>query len=128
MKKQEGPKWSSVRLGLSTVIVVVVLAAASAFAKDHRNITMKHPLSVNGTVVPAGSYKVTWSAKRGDPTVSFVKHKKIVASAEARWVDRTTTYRENSVLYETQSDSSQKIIEMRFAGKSQVLVFGDSTF
>ncbi|HEY6292136.1 MAG TPA: hypothetical protein VI455_11340 [Terriglobia bacterium] len=126
MKKQEGPKWSSVALGLSTVIVVVVLATASAFAKGQRKITMKHAVSVNGTVVPAGSYKMTWSAESGDPTVSFVKRKKLVTSAEAHWVDRTTKYHDNSVLYETESDGSQKMIEIRFAGKSQVLVLGGS--
>jgi hypothetical protein len=43
-------------------------------------------------------------------------------------VDRTTKYRDDSVLYETESDSSRKMIEMRFAGKSEVLVFGGSAF
>ncbi|HEY6289956.1 MAG TPA: hypothetical protein VI455_00115 [Terriglobia bacterium] len=108
------------------VIAVVVLAAASAFAKDQRNITVKHDASVNGTLVPAGSYKVTWSAESGDPTVNFVKGKETVASTQAKWVDRTTKYDNDSVLYSTESDGSQKIVEIRFAGKSEVLIFGDS--
>ena len=111
---------------LAPVILVVVLAAASAFAKDQRNITLKHPASVNGTAVPAGSYKVTWSAESGDPTVNFIKGKETVASAQAKWVDRNSKYDNDSVLYSTESDGSQKIIEIRFAGKSQVLVFEGS--
>jgi len=112
---------------LAPVMAVVVLAAASAFAKDQRNISIRHAALVNGTEVAAGSYKVTWSAESGDPTVNFVKGKETVASAQAKWVNRGTKYDSDSVLYSTESDGSQKIIEIRFAGKSEVLVFADST-
>jgi len=112
---------------LAPVMAVVVLAAVSAFAKDQRNIKLEHSVSVNGTAMSAGSYKVTWSAESGDPTVNFIKGRDTVASAQAKWVDRGTKYDNDSVLYSNDSDGSRKIMEIRFAGKSQVLVFADST-
>jgi hypothetical protein len=111
---------------LVPVIVVLALAAASAFAKDQHNITLRHGASLNGTTIAAGSYKVTWSAESGDPTVNFIKGKESVASAQAKWVERNTKYDSDQVVYSNQDGSAPKILEIRFAGKSQALVFEDS--
>lgn len=115
---------------LVPVIVVVALAAASAFAKNgtksEKKVTLNQTAALNGSAIPAGSYNVTWSADTGDPTVSFVKGKETVASAQAKWVDRSTKYDENEVLYSNDSDGNRTIIEIRFAGMSRALVFGDS--
>jgi hypothetical protein len=108
------------------LIMVLALAAASAFAKDQRTVTLKHEASLNGTTVAAGSYKVTWSAESGDPTVNFVKGKENVATAQAKWVDRDTKYDTDQVVYSNDGGGAPKIVELRFAGKSQVLVFDDS--
>jgi hypothetical protein len=108
------------------LIMLLALAAVSAFAKDQRNITLKHQASLNGTTVAAGSYKVTWSAESGDPTVNFVKGKDNIATAQAKWVDRNTKYDSDQVVYSNDGGGAPKIVELRFAGKSQVLVFEDS--
>ena len=110
------------------VVLVTALAAASAFAKDQHNITLRHGASINGTTVSAGTYKVTWSAESGDPTVNFVQGKENVATAQAKWEDRGTKYPSDQVVYSNSANGeAPKIMEIRFAGKSQVLVFGDST-
>jgi hypothetical protein len=115
---------------LVPVIVVVALAAASAFAKNgtksEKKLTLNQAAALNGAAIPAGSYNVTWSADSGDPIVSFVKGKETVASAQAKWVDRPNKYDQNEVLYSNNSDGSRTIIEIRFAGMSRALVFGDS--
>jgi len=111
---------------LLPLIVVLALATASAFAKDQHNLTLRHGASINGTTVAAGNYKITWSAESGDPTVNFVKGKENVASAQAKWVDRDTKYSNDQVVYSNDGGTAPKIVEIRFAGKSQVLVFEDS--
>ena len=115
---------------LVPVIVVVALAAASAFAKsgtkNEKKLTINQAAALNGAAIPAGSYNVSWSADSGDPTVSFVKGKETLASAQAKWVDRGKKYDQNEVLYSNNSDGSRTIIEIRFAGMSRALVFGDS--
>ena len=113
---------------LIPMVLVLALASAAAFAKDQHNITLRHGASINGTTVSAGNYKVTWSAESGDPTVSFIKGKESVASAQAKWVDRSTKYDSDQVVYSNAANGdAPKIVEIRFAGKSQVLVFEDST-
>ena len=116
---------------LVPVIVVVALAATAAFAKNgtknEKKVTINQAAALNGAAIPAGSYNVTWSAESGDPTVNFVKGKETIASAQAKWVDRSTKYDQNEVLYSNNGDGSRTIIEIRFAGMSRALVFGDST-
>jgi hypothetical protein len=111
---------------LVPLILVLALAAASAFARDQHNLTLRHGASINGTTIAAGSYKVTWSAESGDPTVNFVKGKESVATAQAKWVERNTKYDNDQVVYSNDGGAAPKIMELRFAGKSQVLVFEDS--
>jgi len=115
---------------LVPVIVVAGLIATSAFAKNgaksEKKVTLSQTAALNGVAIPAGSYNVTWSAESGDPTVTFVKGKEAVATAQARWVDRDTKYEQNQVLYSNNSDGSRTIIEIRFAGMNRALVFGDS--
>ena len=107
------------------MIVVLALAAASAFAKDQHTIALAYAVSVHGTTVAPGRYNVTCSAESGDPTVNFIRDQKVVASASAKWVERQTQYPSNEVVFETPTDGARKIIEIRFAGKSQALVFED---
>ncbi|HEV2378327.1 MAG TPA: hypothetical protein VG206_00870 [Terriglobia bacterium] len=111
---------------LVPLILVLALAAASAFAKDQHNLTLRHGASINGTAIAAGRYKVTWSAESGDPTVNFIKGKESVATAQAKWVERNTKYNNDQVVYSNDGGAAPKIVELRFAGKSQVLVFEDS--
>jgi hypothetical protein len=110
---------------LLPMVVVLALAAASAFAKDQHKITLWHAASIHGTTVAPGRYKVTWSAESGDPTVNFIRGKKSVASASAQWVERHTHYATDQVVLDTLTDGAPKITEIRFAGKSHVLVFED---
>jgi hypothetical protein len=111
---------------LIPLFMVLALATASAFAKDHHNVTLRHGASINGTTVAPGQYKVTWSAETGDPTVNFIKGKESVASAQAKWVERNTKYGNDQVVLQNDGDGAPKILEIRFAGRSQVLVLEDS--
>jgi hypothetical protein len=104
-------------------IVVLALATTFAFAKDHHNVTLRHGAFINGTDVAPGEYKVTWSAETGDPTVNFIKGKESVASAQAKWVERNAKYDRDEVVLQNDVRGAPKILEIRFAGKSQVLVF-----
>ena len=111
---------------LIPLVVVLALVTASAMAKDRHNVTLRHGATISGTTVAPGEYKVTWSAESGDPTVNFIKGKESVASAQAKWVERNSKYDNDQVLYQNDGGAAPKILEIRFAGKSQVLVFDNS--
>lgn len=108
---------------LLPMIVVLALAVASAFAKDQHKITLAYVASIQGTTVAPGRYEVTWSAESGDPTLTFIRGKKSVASAQAKWVERNTEFNRDQLVFETESDGVPKLMEIRFAGNRHVLVF-----
>jgi len=111
---------------LTPVILLAALMAGTAFAKDHATITLGQTASINGTTLPQGNYKVAWVSHSPQATVTFSQGKEKVATAEGKWVDRSTKYDSDQVLYSNDGAGPKKVIEIRFAGMSQALVFGDS--
>jgi hypothetical protein len=112
---------------VAPAILLIVLVAGSAFARNGKHITLNKAVDVNGATIAAGSYNVTWSAPGGDPTVSFMKGKETVASAQAKWVDRGVKYQNDAVIYSNDGNGAPHIIEIRFAGMQRALVFGDAS-
>ena len=110
---------------LVPVILVVGLAAASAFAKSGKRVLLSQSATLNGTTIPAGNYQIAWSANTSDPTVNFVQGKRTVASVQAKWADRDTKYPSTEVLYDN-GNGGRTIVEIRLGGTSRALVFEDS--
>jgi hypothetical protein len=75
----------------------------------------------------SGVYDVSWVSHSPEATVTFTKGKKVIATAQGKWIDRSVTYTRNSVMYTTNPDGSHAINEIRFAGMKQVLVFGEAS-
>lgn len=104
------------------VLVVLALASAPAFAKNARSLNLEYPVTLGSSQIAPGNYTVTWEQHSPEATVSFMKGKRVLATAEAKWVERNVKYQRNSVVYNTAADGSHRIIEIRFAGMSQVMV------
>ncbi len=109
------------------VIAIFLVATVSGSAKESRTVEVVHSASVGGTVIAPGEYKLQWKSHGSDATVTLMKGKKVVTTAHAQVVDRDAEYDRNAVVYETGSDGSRSIIEMRFADSKRVLVFGGSS-
>jgi hypothetical protein len=109
---------------LTAVLVILVLSAASALAKNERRLNISNNASISGTMLRAGNYKVDWVSHSPEATVTFYSGKEAVATVKGKWVDRGSEYKQNAVLYENHADGSRSIIEIRFAGMKQALVLG----
>ena len=109
---------------VTLVLVVLVLSAASAFAKNERQLAITSDASVSGKMLRAGKYKVGWVSHSPEATVTFYSGKEAVATVEGKWVDRGWEYKQNAVVYANQPDGSKSIVEFRFAGMSRALVLG----
>ena len=112
--------------------VVLVLAAffmtiTPALAKNSRTVAFGYPATLNGTPIAAGHYEVSWQTHSPEATVTIADGKRVVVAANGRWEERKTKYENNAVVYDTKSDGSRVIIEIRFAGLAGALVFGDTS-
>ena len=113
------------RMCLGTLILSVALLLAASIpglAKKSRTVALTRDVVLNGTNLPAGQYVIRWEAHRLRATVEFVRGEKVVLSTQCTFEDRRKKYLFDSVLYDTASDRTMTISEIRFAGSSEVLV------
>jgi len=78
---------------------------------------------LGGKQVAAGRYKITWEHGTPTSTVTLADDRKIVAAVEAKIEEHGTKFARNMVVYETQSDGSQVISEIRLGGTNTAIVF-----
>lgn len=104
-------------------LAFIVAAGATAQAKDSRSVLLHYDSTVAGAHLASGSYDLKLENHNPDATVSFLRGKKVVATAEAKVVDRGTRYAENTVVYQESADGSRVIRGIRFRNSSEVVVF-----
>ncbi len=68
---------------------------------------------------------ISWESHSSTATVTFSKSKDVVATAEAKIVDRGTKSSRNTVVFMAREDGTQVIQEIRPAGESQAIVFSN---
>ncbi|HEV2177643.1 MAG TPA: hypothetical protein VGW33_10655 [Terriglobia bacterium] len=112
---------------LSIFFVMTSVIAFGKTSKDIRRLTLTSAATISGTQVPAGEYDVRWVSHSPEATVTFEKRHNVVATAEGKWVDRHNKYGQNAVVLEANPDGSRSIVELRFKGMSEALVFGGSS-
>ena len=111
-------------LGTSALSVALLLASGiPALAKNSRTVTFGHDFVLNGTTVPAGKCSVQWETHSPEGTVEIVRHHKVVLSTEGRVEERSKGYDRDAVVYNTASDGTMSLAEIRFARSNKVLVF-----
>jgi hypothetical protein len=111
--------------GLLAGSVLLMLIASAAFAKDSRSFRIDEAVSIQGTQIKPGQYKISWETHSPDTAVTLARGRKVIATATGKLVDRGTTYKQNVMLYEIKADGSREIIEFRIRGTNQALVFNE---
>jgi len=134
-------------LGTSALSVVLLLASSiPALAKNSRTVTFSHDVVLNGTTLPAGQYTVRWKTHSSGATIEFVQRHKVVLTTDGGFVEHSKGYGRNvavntasslddhtiahdrdSVVYNTASDGTMSLVEIRFAYSNKVLVFDQET-
>lgn len=111
-------------LGASFLSVGLLLASAiPGLAANSRNVSLRYDAVLGRTNLSAGKYNVRWETHSPEATVEFSQHHKVVLSTEGKVEVRNKTYDHNEVVYNTAADGSMSLLEIRFAGSNQVLVF-----
>jgi len=105
--------------------LALVVVGTEAFAKAAETLDIPFSASLSGTKVDAGRYRIDWKANSPEATVTLTKGKNVVATVEAKVVERDIKARRTAVVYKTKADGSEMISEIRFQGSSQALVFSE---
>ena len=111
----------------SLVLGLAVVLASSAFAATKGNLQLTHPVTVNGTQLKAGDYKVQWEGSGPNVELSILQGKNVVAKVPARVVDLSAASRNDAAVTRKNDDGSSNLAGVRFEGKKVALEIGEAS-
>ena len=112
------------KLGItSAAMLALLLCVTSAFAASTKTLNVTMPVTVNGTALPEGQYKLTIA---DDGQVSIAKGKNVLVTAQGKMVERPSKADSDSIVVRQQPDGTQKLTEVNFGGQKSALVFTES--
>jgi SPOR domain/PilZ domain len=97
------------------------------FERGSRNLILRSGVTLNGTHMPVGECTINWESYVSDAVVKFVHDNDVVATTSGKWVKREVKYTDDAYVYRKNGDGSRTLLEVRFAGMRQALVFGKSS-
>src|ERR1700758_339603 len=71
----------------SLFLGLALLLATSAFAANKGSLSVQEPLTVNGTKIAPGDYKVEWEGTGPNVELSITQGKKLIAKVPAHMID-----------------------------------------
>jgi len=111
---------------VSKVLVggLALLLASSAFAGTKASLSLADKVTVNGTTLKAGDYKLMWDGTGPNVEVSIMQGKNVVAKVPAKVVDLNSAAANSSALVTNNSDGTRVLTGARFEGKKFALEIG----
>jgi hypothetical protein len=111
----------------AALFVASLLCASGAFASDtntnKKSLHLDQDVTVEGTRVPAGDYKVEWNGPGPSVQVSILKGKDTIATVPAQVVNETTPNTQDGYGVEPAQDGGQQLTQIFFSGKNYTLEF-----
>jgi len=117
MKLSTAPK--SLFLGLA------LLMAANAFGANKGTLQVQEAMSVSGTQLKPGEYKVEWDGAGPNVELSILQGKTVVARVPAHMVDLSEPSANDAAVVTKNNDGSMSLSEVRLSGKKFAFALGE---
>jgi hypothetical protein len=111
----------------SLMLGLAILLASSAFAATKGSLQISHPVTLNGTQLKPGDYKVEWDGSGPNVEVSILQGKNLIAKTSAKVVEMSAAPASSAAVTRTNSDGSSSLSGARFGGKKIALEFGEAS-
>jgi cell division protein FtsN len=98
-----------------------------SYERGRREFYMPPALQVGNSHLPVGLCVVSWESYIPDALVRFDDGKGTSVTTQAKWLKQNTKYGQDAVGYEKNRDGSRSLVEIRFSGMAQTLVFGSAS-
>jgi len=120
---------------LLTTIMLIAPVASQASSRDSAKVTFDESVTVGGTKIPAGDYRVRWEGTGTSVAVTITKDNKVVASTPATLKEGSTPYDEavalkregNATFVRSISWKTRSLYFDEAVGSSNSAVVGDAT-
>jgi hypothetical protein len=84
-------------------------------------LQISHPVTINGTTLKAGDYKVEWQGSGSSAEVSIVQGKRVLAKTSAQIVELKDPALYNAAVTVKNDDGTSSLVGLRFQGKKVAL-------
>jgi hypothetical protein len=99
------------------VLGLALSLASSAVATSKPSLQLNHPVTLNGTTLKAGEYKVQWEGNGPDVEITILQGKNVVAKTSARVVELETPAADDAAVTRTNGSGTSSLAAIRFQGK-----------
>jgi hypothetical protein len=111
----------------SVVLGLALLLASSAFAGTKVSFLLSSPVTVNGTTLKPGDYKVQWEGTGPNVELSFLQGKNVVAKTPAHVVELQTPSPQDEALTIKNDSGPNSLAGLRFQGRKFELDLGEAS-
>jgi hypothetical protein len=111
----------------SLVLGLALLLASSAFAGTKANLQLSNPVTLNGTTLKPGDYKVQWEGSGPNVEVSILQGKNVVAKVPAHVVELQTASPSDAAVTRKNDSGPNTLAGLRFGGKKIALDLGEAS-
>jgi hypothetical protein len=111
----------------SLVMGLALLLASSAFAATKANLQLNNPVTVNGTSLKPGEYKLQWEGSGPNLELSIVKGKNVLTKVPAHLVQLETPASNDAVVTRSNGSGPNSLTGIRFEGKKFALELGEAS-
>jgi len=108
------------------VLGLALMLASSAFAASKGSLQLSNAVTLNGTTLKAGEYKVQWEGSGPNVEISILQGKNVVATATAHVVDLQSPSASDAALTHRNDSGPNSLSGLRFQGKKFALELTDA--
>lgn len=105
----------------SLLMALALLFATGAFAASKASLELNDLVTLNGTTLKPGDYKVQWEGTGPNVELSITKGKHVVAKTAARLVDLSAPAANNAAVTMKNDNGPNSLTGLRFQGKKFAL-------
>ncbi|HEY1656924.1 MAG TPA: hypothetical protein VGG14_01150 [Candidatus Sulfotelmatobacter sp.] len=111
----------------SVVLVLALVFAATAFAATKGSLELTNSVTVNGTTLKAGDYKVQWEGSGPNVELSILKGKNVVAKVPAHTVELQSAPENDAAVTRQNGSGPNTLAGIRFHGQKTAFEIGESS-
>ena len=111
----------------SMVMGLALLLASSAFAATKASLQLSNDVTVNGTKLKPGDYKLQWEGTGPDVELSITQGKNLVAKVQAHVIELDTPAANDAAVTRAGNNGPSSLAGIRFQGKKLALELPESS-
>jgi len=109
------------------VVGLALLLASSAFAATKGSLNLQSPVTVNGTTLKPGDYKLQWEGTGPTVEVKIMQAGAVIATVPAKLVDLESPAANTAAVIRRNADGTNSLAAARFQGKKFALEVSESS-